>query len=285
MAAPAGVSRGAERSLQGRLHGIVGATSGAGLIGCWRLLYPHSQSPPNSGSNLEAGEPVDAHIVQIETSTPSEAVARVKAALAAALVGESGIDPQILKIPGMSGRCYRHFINNLVRTTPDARYLEVGTWAGSTLCAAISNNCVSAAAIDNWSEFGGPKALFESHLAQFKTPEAHVRFIESDFRAVDFSGLGRFNIYLFDGPHEYRDQYDGLDLALPALEEQFVLIVDDWNWEHVREGTRRAMQANRLSTLHSIEIRSTLDNSHPIISCELSDWHNGYFFCVAGRDG
>jgi hypothetical protein len=228
---------------------------------------------------------VDAHIVEIETSTPTEMAARLKAALAAALAGESEIDPQILTIPGMSGRCYRRFINNLVRATPDPRYLEVGTWAGSTLCSAISNNRVSAVAIDNWSEFGGPKALFEKHLAQFTTPQAQVRFIENDFRAVDFSTLGRFNIYLFDGPHEYRDQYDGLDLALPALEEQFVLIVDDWNWEHVRDGTRRAMQANRLSTLHAIEIRSTLDNSHPIISCELSDWHNGYFFCVAGRDG
>jgi predicted O-methyltransferase YrrM len=228
---------------------------------------------------------VDAHIVQIETSVSSEIVARVKAALAAGLAGDSGIDPRLLKIPGMSGRCYRHFINNLVRTTPDARYLEIGTWAGSTLCAAISNNRVSATAIDNWSEFGSPKALFESHLAQFKTPEAHVRFIESDFRAVDFSALGKFNIYLFDGPHEYQDQYDGLEMVLPALDEQFVLIVDDWNWEKVREGTRRALQANRISPLYSIEIRSTLDNSHPIISCELSDWHNSYFFCVAGGDG
>lgn len=227
---------------------------------------------------------MDAHIVQIETSASSEIVSRIKAALAAGLVGESGIDPQVLKIPGMSGRCYRHFINNLVRMTPDARYLEVGTWAGSTLCAAISNNRVSATAIDNWSEFGNPKALFESHLAQFRTPEAEVRFIESDFRAVDFSALGRFNIYLFDGPHEYQDQYDGLEMALPALEDHFVLIVDDWNWEQVRDGTRRAMQANRISSLYSIEIRSTLDNSHPFNSCESSDWHNGYFLCVAACD-
>jgi predicted O-methyltransferase YrrM len=228
---------------------------------------------------------VDAHIVQTETLASSETVERVKAALAASLAGDSEIDPRVLTIPGMSGRRYRHFINSLVRMTPDARYLEVGTWAGSTLCAAISNNRVSATAIDNWSEFGNPKALFESHLAQFRTPDAHVRFIESDFRAVDFSALGKFNIYLFDGPHEYRDQYDGLELALPALDEHFVLIVDDWNWERVREGTRRAMQANRISALYSTEIRSSLDDSHPIISCELSDWHNGYFFCVAGRGG
>jgi hypothetical protein len=228
---------------------------------------------------------VDAHIVQIETSASSEMVARVKAALAAGLVGDSEIDPEVLKIPGMSGRCYRHFINNLVRTTPDARYLEIGTWAGSTLCSAINNNRVSATAIDNWSEFGNPKPLFEEYLARFRTADAHVRFIESDFRTVDFSALGKFNIYLFDGPHEYQDQYDGLDMALPALEERFILVVDDWNWERVREGTRRAMQANRISPLYSIEIRSTLDDSHPVNAFESSDWHNGYFICVASRDG
>ncbi len=227
---------------------------------------------------------MNAHILQIETSVPSEATARVKAALAASLTGNSEIDRQALMIPGMSGRCYRHFINNLVRMTPEARYLEIGTWAGSTLCAAISNNRVSATAIDNWSEFGNPKPLFETYIARFKTADARVRFIESDFRAVDFSALGKFNIYLFDGPHEYQDQYDGLEMALPALEERFVLIVDDWNWERVREGTRGAMHANRVSPLYSIEIRSTLDDSHPANAFETSDWHNGYFICVAGRD-
>jgi Methyltransferase domain len=273
------------------LSGIVGSRAEGqvstwgehlGLIDRCFLLYPRLAEWPIQSRD---GEPVDAHIVEIETSPPSEAVARVKAALAASLAGDSEIDPRILKIPGMSGRCYRHFINSLVRMTPDARYLEVGTWAGSTLCAAISNNHVSATAIDNWSEFGGPKVLFESHLAQFTTADAEVMFIESDFRKVDFRALGKFNIYLFDGPHEYRDQYDGLEMALPALDEHFVLIVDDWNWERVRDGTRRAMRANRISPLYSTEIRSSLDDSHPIISCELSDWHDGYFFCVAGRDG
>jgi Methyltransferase domain len=224
-------------------------------------------------------------IQQIETSTPCEATPRVKAAFGAGLAGDSEIDPQVLKIPGMSGRCYRHFINKLVRTTPGARYLEIATWAGSTLCAAINNNRVSATAIDNWSEFGNPKPLLEAHLARFKTADAHVRLIESDFRAVDFFALGKFNIYLFDGPHKYADQYDGLEMVLPALEERFVLIIDDWNWEKVREGTRRAMQANRVSPLYSIEIRTTLDDSYPADAYETSDWHNGYFFCVAARDG
>jgi hypothetical protein len=88
---------------------------------------------------------------------------------------------------------------------------------------------------------------------------------------------------MFDGPHKYQDQYDGLEMVLPALEERFVLIIDDWNWEKVREGTRRAMQANRVSPLYSIEIRTTLDDSYPGNAYESSDWHNGIF--LRGRPG
>jgi hypothetical protein len=46
----------------------------------------------------------------------------------------------------------------------------------------------------------------------------------------NFSVLGKFDVYFFDGPHHERDQYDGIATALPALERHFVLIVDDWNW-------------------------------------------------------
>jgi hypothetical protein len=66
----------------------------------------------------------------------------------------------IYSIDGMSGTKYRFFINSLVRGLPDARYLEVGSWAGSTLCSAIHGNKVLAVAIDNWSEFGGPRDAF-----------------------------------------------------------------------------------------------------------------------------
>jgi hypothetical protein len=225
------------------------------------------------------------NLVQVETSSASELTSHVKSALDAAMLGQSLIAPPALEITGMSGRCYRHFINNLVRATPESRYLEIGTWAGSTLCAAISNNLVHATAIDNWSQFGGPKARFEANLARFKTPQADVRFIESDFRTVDYSGIGKFNIYFFDGPHRYQDQYDGLVVVRPALDRQFIFIVDDWNMKQVRDGTRRTMQDNGFSSLFSIEIRTSLDNSVPKPHGAMSDWHNGYFICIAEQDG
>ncbi len=208
-------------------------------------------------------------------------VAEVEAALTASVL-RTDIDSSegIYSIDGMSGKKYRYFINSLVRAVDDARYLEVGSWAGSTLCSAVHGNAVHAVAIDNWSEFGGPKDAFLANVGRFATPESKVFFIESDFRQVDYRQLGRFNIFLFDGPHEEQDQYDGLALGCACMDRRFVFIVDDWNWERVRAGTMAAIRKCGLNPLFTAEIRTTLDNSHPPHAFRHSDWHNGYFIAV-----
>jgi hypothetical protein len=219
-------------------------------------------------------------ITEIEEA-PAAAYARnIKDALAAALVGVGKLDPAVLEIPGMSGRRYRYLINHLIGALPNPAYLEVGSWAGSTLCSAINGNKVRATAIDNWSEFGGPRDQFLQNLQRFSTPAADMRLIESDFREVDYYSIGRFNVYLFDGPHTMRDHYDGLAVALPALEKQFIFIVDDWNWEPVRLGTFTAIHSLGLSFQYSLEIRTSLDGSEPNIKGSASDWHNGYMIAV-----
>jgi hypothetical protein len=58
------------------------------------------------------------------------------------------------------------------------------------------------------------------------------------------------------------------------------LIVDDWNWREVRDGTQRAFAAIRCRAECSIEIRT---NSNPF--GKESDWHNGYFIAVVVKDG
>jgi hypothetical protein len=214
------------------------------------------------------------------TSQPG-LVAAVEAALATAVLSaEIDASAPFYAIAGMSGRRYRLFINRLVQSLPNPAYLEVGSWAGSTLCSAISGNSLHAVAIDNWSEFGGPKAAFMQNVQRCVSPGANVCFLEGDFRAVDYSSLGVFNIYLYDGPHEQIDQFDGIALALPALSAEFVFIVDDWNWDRVRAGTFAAIRDTGLSVVYAAEIRTTLDGSHPENAFGHSDWHNGYYISV-----
>lgn len=223
---------------------------------------------------------MEPQVTQLQQRVDEPLIDAVKSAFSQAWMEQSKLDAGVLALEGMSGRKYRCFINNLIGELADARYLEVGSWAGSTLCSAINGNAVRATAIDNWSQFGGPKQRFLENVAQFKTPQAYVNFIEMDYREVDFASLGKFNVYLFDGPHEAQDQFDGVSLALPALEQRLVLIVDDWNWTQVRSGTLRALEQLRLDVLFAWEVRTTLDNTHPAIASERSDWHNGYFISV-----
>src|SRR5271167_4709882 len=125
-------------------------------------------------------EQMEAHVTILDaTSTMkvrSEIPGLVRKALEQSLDGVSKLVPEILAIPGMSGRKYRYFINNLIEPFPAPRYLEVGSWAGSTLCSAIYGNDVDAVAIDNWSQFGRPSEHFLRHLSLFKGA-ARVSFL------------------------------------------------------------------------------------------------------------
>ena len=190
--------------------------------------------------------------------------------------------PAFLALEGMSGRRYRLFINALIRLVPNPRYLEVGVWAGSTLCSAIAGNKVQAVAIDNWSQFSGTRERLLENLKQFGAG-SEVTVIERDFRELRFGDYGRFNVYLYDGPHSAADQHDGLAMALPALDSEFVLIVDDWNWAEVRTGTRSVIDQLELEVVFAIEVRTTADDTHPAhcgFEAKGTDWHNGYFIAV-----
>lgn len=227
----------------------------------------------------------------LETSTVAgpagNLVQAVRLALQQAIAGVSKLSPEVLAISGMSGRKYRCFVNNLVAQLPAPRYLEIGSWAGSTLCSAIFSNDVDAVAIDNWSQFGGPSGQFFRNLAACKG-RARVSFLERDFRQVNYANLcstfGSFGIYLFDGPHEYKDQYDGIVSVQPVLDSCYVQIVDDWNAPTIRRGTMKAINDLGLHIDFMAEIRTSLNDVHaPEPTCQRSDWHNGYFISVLSR--
>ena len=183
-------------------------------------------------------------------------------------------------IDGMSGWRYRLFINQLVRRIQDPRYLEVGSWKGSTLCSAISGNDVTATAIDNWAEFGGPRDEFIANMERERTPGSKINVIEMDFRQVEYGKVGKHNIYLFDGPHLEQDQYDGLCFVAPSLDDEFILIIDDWNYPPVAPSTLSALRDMNWTIQQSVEIRTTFDGSIPEAVGQDSEWHNGYFIGV-----
>ena len=199
-------------------------------------------------------------------------------------------------MPGMSGRKYRYLINNLISSITDARYLEIGCWAGSTACSALYGNQVKALCIDNWSEFTdsrtinpalnvkNPKKEFEINTKKVISEKINFKFIESDFRKINYNEEGKFNIYFFDGPHEMKDHYDGIVIVQPSLDDIFIFIVDDWNYPEVRNGTHKALKKLNIKIISKIEIKTTQNDKEPqLLKFHFGDWHNGYFIAVCQK--
>ncbi|HTH82126.1 MAG TPA: class I SAM-dependent methyltransferase [Mucilaginibacter sp.] len=189
--------------------------------------------------------------------------------------GASKLSPLLLEMTGFTGIKTRHFYNNLL-DFEDSRYLEVGTWSGSSVSAAMFNNAAKIICIDNWSEFDGKKAkeLFDLRFEYFMGAN-NATFIESDCFKVDIKNLIKFNVYLFDGCHTYEDHYKALQYYLDSLDDTFIFIVDDWNWEPVRNGTMDAIRDLKLKQIWSKEIRLTHNNEHTPDDVAKATWWNG----------
>lgn len=190
----------------------------------------------------------------------------------------SKITSDILNLDGMSGTKTRHFYNNLLNTE-DARYLEIGTWKGSSVCSAMCGNKAKVICIDNWSESGGPRNEFIKNFTTFKG-ENDASFIESDCFSVNVSTLPKFNIYMYDANHTSESHSKALSHYYDCLDDIFIFIVDDWNWQDVRDGTRTAIQNLDLKILYEKEVRLTYDNTHTPRHIAADSWWNGIYIAI-----
>jgi len=195
---------------------------------------------------------------------------------------ESKISQEILSIDGMSGKKTRHFYNNLLNKD-GVRYLEIGTWKGSSVCSAMYGNKATVVCIDNWSEFGGPKEDFLKNFSEYKG-ENNARFIEQDCFKVDISQLPKFNIYMYDGNHTETSHYNSLKYYYDCLDDIFIFIVDDWNDKKIRDGTHKAIEQLNFSVLYEREIRLTNDNTHTHIDLAKETWWNGIYVTILKKN-
>jgi hypothetical protein len=195
----------------------------------------------------------------------------------------SKLDNYILSMDGMSGKKTRHLYNNIA-SMPDSKYLEIGTWKGSTVCSALCNNSIYCVAIDNWTEFGGPKDEFMNNFNRYRG-DSNATFIEADCWSLgtkDFDISKKFNIYMYDGNHDENAHFRALSHFQPLLEDEFIYIVDDWNWDYVNRGTLEAINRNHFDILYKHEL-FTNNKVHPEWGVpggagKDGDWHNG--ICV-----
>ena len=114
-------------------------------------------------------------------------------------------------------------------------YVEVGTYRGTSLIAAMLDNDGEFVAIDNWSLGDGSREQLDRNLARFGFA-GRAELIEGDAFETLRSGRlegRRVGVYYYDNGHEYEQQLDGMRLIEPYLVSPALVIVDDTDWERV----------------------------------------------------
>jgi hypothetical protein len=167
----------------------------------------------------------------------------------------SKISQEIIDMYGMSGTKTRHFYNNLLNTD-DARYLEIGTYKGSSVCSAMYSNNAHVICIDDWSENWGHSNIKEDFLDNFSKYKGNndANFIQGNCFEINISELSKFNIYMYDGNHSEENQYNALAYYYNCLDDVFIYIVDDWNEDQIQSGTKRAIKDLNLTIVHEKEV-------------------------------
>ena len=139
-------------------------------------------------------------------------------------------------VPGLARANNLALLNVAARCLePGESYVEVGTYHGSSLIAAMFESDADFVALDNWSLGDGSREQLERNLARFDLA-GRPTLIEGDAFDTLRSGAlegRRVGVYYYDNGHEYEQQLDGMRLIEPYLVDGALVIVDDTDWERV----------------------------------------------------
>lgn len=144
---------------------------------------------------------------------------------------------------------------------PEQLYLNIGVWQGYSLLAGMLvrpvRHCLG---VDNFSEFGAPRAQCQRLVQRFASPGQQL--YEADYRHVLQTGITRpLGVYFYDGPHTAADQRWGLEAAHPYFAPGARIFIDDTNGGPAREETLAFLSRHGDYTLLA-DLR-TAHNGHP----------------------
>jgi predicted O-methyltransferase YrrM len=119
---------------------------------------------------------------------------------------------------------------------PGESFVEVGTFRGASLIAALlDNEDKDALALDRFTMRGATAERLESNLARFGLGGVPTVLTGDAFELVRGGALiGRdVGVWYYDAAHDYESQLAGLEIVEPYLVPGALLIVDDTDWDSV----------------------------------------------------
>jgi predicted O-methyltransferase YrrM len=130
-------------------------------------------------------------------------------------------------------------------------YVEIGVYRGLSLIST-SNAAphITALGIDNFTQFDKEhtnKTHVEDLIRKFQLN--NTRLINLDFEDAlhsmeEILEGKKIGLYFIDGPHDYRSQLICLMFAKKFLSERAIIVIDNCNYNHVRQANQDFLYAN-----------------------------------------
>jgi predicted O-methyltransferase YrrM len=144
-------------------------------------------------------------------------------------------------------------------------YVEVGTYQGGSLIAALQGNDAEAIGVDNFAEFSTTNN-FEQTLGNLgKFGVAHRASLKNmsykDF-FDDVPGDYKIQVYNYDGAHDYESQLAGMQAAWAYLQPGSIIIVDDLLYSEVNRAVNQfiADHVDRVKVLLMVDSMNDCDS-------------------------
>lgn len=156
--------------------------------------------------------------------------------------GKPDLPEAVLNIQGYSSPRVRRLLNALC-SQPGARYLEIGVCYGSTFIPAVYGNEAEATCIDHWQMFNGSRGSFDQNVTRH-IPEREFTALAGDCFSDEILAQvpHSINVYFYDGAHDRESHYKALMKYALYMADQFVLLIDDWNWAEPNHGAKQAFE-------------------------------------------
>jgi hypothetical protein len=203
----------------------------------------------------------------------------------------SSISVRALGVAGLTGMKVRHLLNNLC--ADETNYLEIGSYKGATLIAALSGNeKATATAVEGFfEEYSGESGrnYLEPNIIEVLGDGAPIKLLIGDSFTdgvfADVMESGPYDVFMYDGNHGEGETTISIMQYAKAMKDEFILIVDDWclpQWDKgIRAGTFRAFSSNELEIVKMWEKWSETN----IPDDKYSGWWYGLMIAVVRKHG
>ena len=215
--------------------------------------------------------------------TTENKIAAIRNAIEKAKNHQSKMDETAWSVPALSSLKIRHLMNNLGAIS--THYLECGVHKGGLFCSTIRNNpnIIMAYANDNFASDGSSEdkayPQFIANVEKCKSEQTYsLPNIRETFECDPLEIKSPIDLYLFDADHSYESQRKAMTHFLPSMADEFIVVVDDWQYGDVKVATMEGLHESGCKVLFQQELL----NEEPYTEDQHrnEEWWRGLFIAL-----